>query len=90
MKLRFVAPPKCHRLYDIVYGDTFRNILYWSLADTLLVDDLKTAVSVAYGTPRYRVVTIAGDIIDISGVMTSAPPCKTLDLDGMMSKQQLI
>lgn len=90
MKQRFVTPPKCQRLYDIVYGDSYRNVLYWSLGDTLIAEDIKTAMPIAYGTPRNRVVTLNGDIIDISGVMTSAPPSKNIDLDAMVSKQQLI
>jgi chromosome segregation ATPase len=57
--------------------------------DTLIVDDLQVAITIAYGARRYRVVTLNGDFIDISGTMTSAPPNRnssTEDLQTLKSR----
>lgn len=93
MKSRFVAPAGSQRLFDLVQGDTFRNVLYWSIQDTLVTEDLQQAVEIAYGSRRYRVVTLKGDFIDISGTMTSAPPAKSIgteDLESLKCREKLI
>ena len=74
MKNKFTPPGDSQRLFDLVQGDTYRNVLYWSMMDTLVVDDLQKALPIAYGARRCRVVTLNGDFIDVSGTMTSAPP----------------
>jgi structural maintenance of chromosome 4 len=74
MKTKYNAPIDSQRLFDLVHADTYQNVVYWSIMDTLVVDNLEKALPIAYGGRRHRVVTLNGDFVDITGTMTSAPP----------------
>jgi len=70
----FEAPAGGQRLYDLVTvkskDDRIAAAFYFSLRDTLVAADIDTAVRIAYrGAVKYRVVTLAGELMDISGTM---------------------
>jgi structural maintenance of chromosome 4 len=76
-----MAPPKemknipqgGQRLYDLINtkDEVYRKAFYYALRDTLVAADLKTANTIAYsGSTRFRVVTLDGKLIDISGTMS--------------------
>lgn len=72
MKENFKIPNNCERLFDIVKYKNQRLAVafYFALRDTLVAPDLKTATQVAYGSVRNRVVTLNGELIEISGTMS--------------------
>lgn len=43
---------------------------YFALHDTLVANDMDQATRIAYGRKRYRVVTLKGDVIEMSGTMS--------------------
>jgi len=69
---KFEAPEGVPRLVDLLvpkdkkYLTAFYNIL----RDTLVANDLEQATRIAYSGKRYRVVTLKGELIDISGTMS--------------------
>jgi structural maintenance of chromosome 4 len=83
---RFHPPNNCERLFDLVKFKNQRLAIafYFALRDTLVAPDLKTATSVAYGVPRHRVVTLNGELIEISGTMSGGGKPKR---GGMSSKE---
>jgi structural maintenance of chromosome 4 len=60
------------RLFDLVQvkDEIFRPVFYFALRDTLVADDLNQASRIAYGKTRYRVVTLTGHLIEMSGMLT--------------------
>lgn len=66
------VPDKAKRLFDLVrlQDDKFKTAFYYALRDTLVTSDLETASKIAYGAKRFRVVTLEGQLIDISGTMS--------------------
>ncbi|CAL9732834.1 structural maintenance of chromosomes protein 4 [Monosporozyma unispora] len=66
------TPENTPRLFDLVtpkqpkFAAAFFNVM----GNTLVANDLKQANRVAYGKKRFRVVTLDGKLIDISGTMT--------------------
>jgi structural maintenance of chromosome 4 len=65
----FPAP----RLFDLVRpkDPKYLPAFYFALRDTLVADDLDAATKIAYqGSRRFRVVTLDGAVIDVSGAMT--------------------
>ncbi|KAI5644664.1 SMC proteins flexible hinge domain-containing protein [Phthorimaea operculella] len=60
------------RLFDLVKvrDDRVRPAFYYALRDTLVANDLDQASRIAYGSTRYRVVTLKGDVIEIAGTMS--------------------
>ena len=66
------TPDNSMRLFDLVQPkhEMFVPAFYSVLRDTLVTQDLKQANRVAYGKRRYRVVTLDGKLIDISGTMS--------------------
>ncbi|CCF56568.1 hypothetical protein KAFR_0B02710 [Kazachstania africana CBS 2517] len=66
------TPENVLRLFDLVQPIDlkFSNAFYSVLRDTLVATDIRQANRVAYGKRRYRVVTLDGKLIDISGTMT--------------------
>ena len=69
---QFQGPDNAPRLFDLVQPQNpkFIDAFYSVLRDTLVVNDLNQANKVAYGKRRYRVVTLDGQLIDISGTMS--------------------
>lgn len=64
-------PENVHRLYDLVRveDERVRPAFYFALQDTLVANDIEQATRIAYGRQRYRVVTLLGEVIEISGTM---------------------
>nr|CAD7411443.1 unnamed protein product [Timema cristinae] len=44
------------------------SAFYFALRDTLVAQDLEQATRIAYGAERHRVVTLGGELIELSGV----------------------
>lgn len=57
------------RLYDLikVTDERVKTAFYFALRDTLVANDLEQASRIAYGARSYRVVTLNGDLIEMSG-----------------------
>ena len=70
----FVHPNKSHRIFDLVKSkdDKYLNCFYFALKDTLVCDDIMVGSNIAYGerNKTYRVVTLSGELIENSGVMS--------------------
>ncbi|KAK3191917.1 Structural maintenance of chromosomes protein 4 [Lecanicillium sp. MT-2017a] len=66
------TPENAPRLFDLVKAkhDKFRPAFYHAMQDTLVATDLAQANRIAYGAKRWRVVTLAGELIDKSGTMS--------------------
>ncbi|SMN21657.1 similar to Saccharomyces cerevisiae YLR086W SMC4 Subunit of the condensin complex [Maudiozyma saulgeensis] len=66
------TPNDVPRLFDLIQPqqEKFIQAFYSVLRDTLVAKDLNQANNVAYGKRRYRVVTLDGQLIDISGTMS--------------------
>ncbi|KAL9925070.1 structural maintenance of chromosomes protein 4-like [Glossina fuscipes fuscipes] len=69
----FQAPENVHRLYDLVHVEDKRILpaFYFVLHDTLVAADLEQGTRIAYGTKPYRVVTLNGEVIEISGLVSA-------------------
>jgi structural maintenance of chromosome 4 len=66
------TPENVPRLYDLVRPKEaiFAPAFYSVLRDTLVARDLEQANRIAYGAKRWRVVTLDGQLIDVSGTMS--------------------
>ncbi|XP_057325387.1 structural maintenance of chromosomes protein 4-like [Microplitis mediator] len=66
------TPENVSRLFDLirVTDDQVRPAFYYALRDTLVADDLDQATRIAYGQKRYRVVTLKGELIELTGTMS--------------------
>lgn len=66
------TPENVPRLFDLVKPkeDKLRPAFYHAMQDTLVTDDLAQANRIAFGSKRWRVVTLAGELIDKSGTMS--------------------
>lgn len=66
------TPEAVPRLFDLVQpkAEKFIPAFYSVLRDTLAANDLAQANRVAYGKKRFRVVTLDGKLIDLSGTMS--------------------
>lgn len=66
------TPENVHRLFDLIKVEDERVLLafYYGLQDTLVAQDLDQATRIAYGRTRYRVVTLKGELIELSGTMS--------------------
>ena len=67
-----VTPEHVPRLYDLINPSKaiLRPAFYSVLRDTLVANDLEQANRVAYGKKRFRVVSLDGKLIDISGTIS--------------------
>ncbi len=69
----FKRPENSPRLIDLikVNDPKFLTAFYYSLRNTLVANDLEQATRIAYcGSQRNRVVTLKGEIIEVSGTMS--------------------
>ena len=70
---RFNCPDnRCQRLFDLidVKNPRLKVAFYFAFADTLVANDIETARQIAFGgRKRWRVVTLSGEIINVSGEM---------------------
>ncbi len=66
------TPEGVPRLFDLVNSRDamFRPAFYSVLQNTLVANDLEQANRIAYGARRWRVVTLDGQLIDVSGTMS--------------------
>lgn len=66
------TPENVPRLFDLVKVKDERVLpaFYYALRDTLVANDLDQASRIAYGARRHRVVTLKGELIEISGTMS--------------------
>lgn len=66
------TPENVPRLFDLINtkNDIFRPAFYSVLQNTLVANDLDQANRIAYGARRWRVVTLDGQLIDLSGTMS--------------------
>lgn len=66
------TPEKVPRLFDLVQPKeaTFTPAFYSVMQNTLVAKDLEQANRIAYGAKRWRVVTLDGQLIDVSGTMS--------------------
>jgi len=81
-------PNGCYRLFDLVKYDNpkLKNAFLFALRDTLAADDIKIAMKVAYGEIRRRVVTLNGEVIEVSGTMSGGGKAKK---GGMSSEKKI-
>ncbi|SCV00306.1 LAME_0G08856g1_1 [Lachancea meyersii CBS 8951] len=81
------TPNNVPRLYDLVrpHDEKFKNAFYSVLRDTLVAKDLGEANRVAYGKQRFRVVTLDGKMIDLSGAMSGGGNYRA---SGMMKSER--
>lgn len=65
-------PENANRLFDLIRVEDERVLpaFYHALHDTLVANELEQASRIAYGATRYRVVTLKGEMIEISGKMS--------------------
>lgn len=66
------TPEQVPRLYDLVKPKDaiFAPAFYSVMQNTLVAKDLEQANRIAYGAKRWRVVTLDGQLIDVSGTMS--------------------
>lgn len=69
------TPENVPRLFDLIRpkDDMYRKAFYKALSDTLVAADTEQATRIAYpkgGGRRWRVVTLAGNLIETSGAMS--------------------
>ncbi|XP_029636692.1 structural maintenance of chromosomes protein 4 [Octopus sinensis] len=69
---KITTPESVPRLFDLVKikDSTIAPAFYFALRDTLVAKDLDQATRIAYGKTRYKVVTLQGALIDISGTIS--------------------
>lgn len=81
------TPDSVPRLFDLVtpVDDKFAPAFYSVLQNTLVAKDLGHANKIAYGARRWRVVTLDGQLIDVSGTMSGGGT--RVARGGMSSKQ---
>lgn len=80
------TPENVPRLFDLVKpkNDIFNPAFFSVLQNTLVAKDLEQANRIAYGSRRWRVVTLDGQLIDVSGTMSGGGT--RLARGGMSSK----
>lgn len=66
------TPENVPRLFDLIRVEDERVLpaFYYGLQDTLVAQDLDQATRIAYGSTRYRVVTLKGELVELSGTMS--------------------
>ncbi|KAJ9193331.1 hypothetical protein DTO164E3_1942 [Paecilomyces variotii] len=81
------TPESVPRLFDLVKpkDPKFAPAFYSVMQNTLVAKDLDQANRIAYGARRWRVVTLDGQLIDVSGTMSGGGT--RVARGGMSSKQ---
>ncbi|XP_005096414.1 structural maintenance of chromosomes protein 4 [Aplysia californica] len=71
-KKRITTPENVPRLFDLVRvkDEVVKTCFYFALRNTLVSKDIDQATRIAYGKTRYRVVTLKGELIEVSGAMS--------------------
>ena len=72
LKRKFNAPENVSRLVDLikVRNEDYLPAFYAELRNTLVADNLEQATRIAYGQQRNRVVTLKGELIEVTGTMS--------------------
>jgi len=75
MNKRVNVPEGAQRLFDLITptDDKYAPAFFFGFRNTLVAKDLDSAVKIAYGSGgrcKWRVVTLAGEMIDTSGTMS--------------------
>ncbi len=75
MNKRVNVPEGAQRLFDLITptDDKYAAAFFFGFRNTLVAKDLDSAVKIAYGSGgrcKWRVVTLAGEMIDTSGTMS--------------------
>ena len=90
------TPENVPRLYDLIQfdHDQYKACFYYALRDTLVAKDLEQAIRIAYYDngqikKRYRVVTLKGELIDVSGTMSGGGNKVKKGLMKLKNKNQL-
>lgn len=83
---RIETPENVPRLFDLIKPKDarFAPAFYKGLFNTLVAEDLTQAQRIGYGKKRWRVVTLAGQLIDPSGTMSGGG--NRVQRGGMSSK----
>ncbi|KAF3423457.1 hypothetical protein E2986_10535 [Frieseomelitta varia] len=71
-KQKIQTPENVPRLFELIQVEDERVLpaFYYALQDTLVANDLDQATRIAYGCKRFRVVTLKGELIELSGTMS--------------------
>ena len=66
------SPQNVPRLVDLIRVEDQRVIpaFYYALNETLVANNMEQASAIAYGQTRYRVVTLTGEVIEMTGTMS--------------------
>lgn len=66
------TPENAPRLFDLIKpkDPRFAPAFYKAISNTLVADNLEQAQRISFGKKRWRVVTLAGEVIDVSGTMS--------------------
>lgn len=81
------CPAKTKRLFDLVTcAPELKPAFYYALRNTLVASDMEVAASIAYGQIRHRVVTLQGEVIEDTGVMSGGGKPKS----GKMSNTAVV
>ncbi|KAJ7462205.1 RecF/RecN/SMC [Mycena galericulata] len=69
---KIATPENVPRLFDLVQPkeERFAKAFYKALSNTLVADDMEQANRIAFGAKRWRVVTLAGQLIETTGAMS--------------------
>ncbi|CAI2385581.1 unnamed protein product [Moneuplotes crassus] len=72
MKREFQAPENSKRIFNLVHTkDEYKEAFYFALKNTLVCPNLETATKLGYkGSQRYRVVSLEGELIELSGTLS--------------------
>eukprot|EP00477_Mikrocytos_mackini_P001460 GAHX01001569.1.p1 GENE.GAHX01001569.1~~GAHX01001569.1.p1 ORF type:complete len:1231 (-),score=359.42 GAHX01001569.1:23-3715(-) len=73
MNKSFDTPADSMRLFDCLHipDDKYKPAAYFAVKDTLVVDNINTATRLSYDNQRRRrVVTLKGEVVDVSGTIT--------------------
>ncbi|KAI8743640.1 structural maintenance of chromosomes protein 4 [Biomphalaria glabrata] len=69
---KIITPENVPRLFDLIQvkDEIVKTCFYFALRDTLVAADINQATRIAYGKQRYRVVTLKGELIEMTGAMS--------------------
>ena len=73
------TPENVPRLFDLIKPkeNNFIPAFYSVLGNTLVAQDLTQASRIAFGEPRWRVVTLVGQVLEKSGAMSGGGHLKS-------------
>lgn len=71
----FACPDQAERLFDLITPKDrkFLNAFYFAIKDCLVCADIKLGTHIAFNAvqgKKFRVVTLNGELIELSGVMS--------------------